>query len=71
MKEKINEIIIKAGLFFNRTVNEFSEDNRGVGVVELVLIIVVLVGLVVIFKDQLTGILTSIFTRIANESAAL
>lgn len=33
-------------------------DNRGVGVVEIILILVVLIALVVIFKDQLTGMVT-------------
>ena len=31
------------------------QDNRGVGVVEIILILVVLIALVVIFKEQLTG----------------
>lgn len=34
------------------------QDNRGVGVVEIILILVVLVALVVIFKDQLTSMVT-------------
>lgn len=33
----------------------FLRDNRGVGVVEIILILVVLIALVVIFKDQLTA----------------
>lgn len=33
----------------------FLHNNAGVGVVEIILILVVLVALVVIFKDQLTG----------------
>lgn len=36
----------------------FLKDNRGVGVVEIILILVVLIALVVIFKDQLTGMVT-------------
>lgn len=34
----------------------FWHDNAGVGVVEIILILVVLVALVLIFKDQLTVI---------------
>ncbi len=34
------------------------KDNRGVGVVEIILILVVLIALVVIFKDQLTNMVT-------------
>ncbi len=32
----------------------FLQDNTGVGVVEIILILVVLIALVLIFKDQLT-----------------
>lgn len=39
----------------------FWQDNSGVGVVEIILILVVLIALVVIFKDQLTGLVRSIF----------
>lgn len=35
------------------------KDNRGVGVVEVILILVVLIALVVIFKDQLTDMVTN------------
>lgn len=49
----------------------FNKDNEGIGVVEIILILVVLIGLVVIFRDQLTTIINSIFARIVNESNAL
>ena len=48
-----------------------GEDDRGIGVVEVRLILVVLIGLVVIFRDQLTGIMNSIFGRIAEDANAL
>ena len=47
------------------------EDDRGIGVVEVILILVVLIGLVVIFRDQLTGIVNSVFGRIAEDANAL
>ena len=46
-------------------------DERGIGVVEVILILVVLIGLVVIFRDQLTGIVNSIFGRIAEDAGAI
>lgn len=49
----------------------FKEDESAVGVVELILILVVLIGLVVIFRDQLTTIIGTIFERIASDSAAI
>ena len=42
--------------------------ESGVGVVEIFLILVVLIGLVLIFKTQLTGLVTSIFGRIVSQS---
>ena len=32
------------------------KDDRGIGVVEVILILVVLIGLVIIFKSQLTSL---------------
>ncbi len=48
-----------------------AKDNRGIGVVELILILVVLIGLVVIFRDQLTSLVNGIFERIVNDSSAV
>jgi len=52
-------------------VSNFRQDEAGVGVVEVILILVVLIGLVVIFRDQLTTIINNIFSRIATDSSAL
>ena len=35
-----------------------SRDNRGVGVVEIILILVVLIALVLVFKEQLSAMVT-------------
>ncbi len=40
---------------------EFMKDEEGAGVVEAVLILLVVIGLVIIFKSEIEGILTSIF----------
>ena len=42
-------------------------DNKGMGVVEIILIIVVLVSLVLIFKTQMTNIVESIFTTLKTK----
>ena len=47
------------------------KENDGMGVVEIVLIILVLVGLVVIFKNQITAIVKSIFETISSEVSKL
>ena len=40
------------------------KDDRGIGVVEVILILVVLIGLVIIFKSQLTSLVQTIFEKI-------
>ena len=47
------------------------KENYGMGVVEVVLIILVLVGLVLIFKNQITAIVKSVFETISSEVAKL
>ncbi len=46
----------------------FMRDDSGLGTIEIVLILVVLIGLVIIFKKQITTLLNGIFTQI-NKSA--
>ena len=46
----------------------FMTENSGVGVIEVVLILVVLIGLVIIFKTQITKLLENIFKEIESQS---
>lgn len=45
---------------------EELKDDKGIGVVE-----VVLIGLVIIFKSQLTSLVQNIFEKITSESAGI
>lgn len=47
---------------------EFFHQEDGVGVNEIVLILVVLIGLVIIFKSQITELLNNIFSEISKQS---
>lgn len=47
---------------------EFLKDESGAGVVELILIIVVLIGVVLIFKEQVTKLVNDIFKTITKEA---
>ena len=49
-------------------IKEFWEDESGAGVVELILIIVVLVGLVLIFKEQITDLVNDLFDTIRDQA---
>ena len=46
----------------------FMKDERGITTVEIILILVVLMSLVIIFKEQMTDIVNSIFDAIQNSS---
>ena len=47
------------------------KDDRRIGVVEVILILVVLIGLVIIFKSQLTSLVQTIFEKITSESSGI
>lgn len=47
------------------------KEEKGIGVVEVILILVVLIGLVLIFKSQLTSLVETIFQKITSESAGI
>ena len=49
----------------------FLLDEDGAGVVEMILIIVVLIGLVIIFKKQLTDLVNSIFETINSKAGSI
>lgn len=53
--------------FFRR----LHEEEDGIGTVEVILIIVVLIGLVIIFKNQLTNLVNSIFKKIVSQSNSI
>jgi len=60
MKEKITNI--------RKSIRSFWEDESGIGTVEMILILVVLIGLVLIFKEQLTDLVEDIFKTITNKA---
>lgn len=49
----------------------FLNDEEGIGTVELVLILVVLIGLVVIFRDSISSLLKTLFAKINGEAIGL
>lgn len=51
-----------------KEIRAFAADESGVGVIELVLILVVLIGLVIIFKKQINTLLENIFKQINSKS---
>lgn len=55
-------------LKLKQKVKDFITEEDGIGTVEMILILVVLIGIVLIFKDQLNSLVESIFKTI-NEQA--
>lgn len=47
---------------------EIWMDEEGIGTVEIILILVVLIGLVLLFKKQLTSLMNDIFKTITSET---
>lgn len=79
-----SSIVLDKGMFFLHArergvymwsiisrIRSILTDDRGIGVVEIILILVVLIGLVIIFKSQLTSLVQSIFSKITSESAGI
>lgn len=50
---------------------DFLQEEDAVGVVEIILILVVLIGLVMIFKDQLTSLVENILSKITKQSNSI
>lgn len=59
MQKKLNEL------------SKREKNNKGMGTVEMILIIVVLIGLVLIFKTQIQELAQIIFEKIAADSSAI
>ncbi len=53
---------------FMRKINGKLKEKTGMGTVEIILIIVVLIGLVLIFKTQITNVVNTIFQKITSQA---
>lgn len=56
------------GVQLKKRITNILCDEKGIGVVE---VIVVLIGLVIIFKSQLTSLVNTIFEKITSESSGI
>lgn len=61
MKERKKQRYLKG-------MREFLKEEEGMGTVEIILIIVVLIGLVIIFKSQLRSLVEKVFEKITSDS---
>lgn len=68
MEENVREEILVEEQ--NKT-RGFWKDERGVGVIEIVLILVILIGLVLVFKEQITAIVNNAFATISGDAGKI
>lgn len=66
IKKKISDGVRKTGAFLAR-----HREVSGVTVIEMVLILVILIALLLIFKNQLISLINTIFDKITSESAGI
>ena len=50
---------------------EFWKDEEGIGVVEIILILVVLIALVLLFKDKITSVVNDAFSAFEKDSGSI
>ena len=53
----------------NAAYADFWEDENGIGTIELVLILVVLIALILVFKDKIGDLLDGIFDEIDSQTS--
>lgn len=63
MKKFFNNFIIN----IKRKATLFAENQDGIGSIEMVLILLVLVGLIVVFRENIMSIIDGIFDKITTQ----
>ena len=58
-------------LMLKEKLKNFIDEEDGIGTVEMILILVVLIGLVLIFKEQLNSLVTTIFKTITDQAKSV
>lgn len=73
LKEKSLRIRKKTELFKEKIKTFFINKKyvSGITVIELVLILVIIIALLLIFKNQLTDLINTIFDKITSESSQI
>lgn len=68
--KKLDLWVIKARIRC-REIADLMKNDDGIGTVEMILILVVLIGLVLIFKEKLTSLVGDIFKTISSKSKSV
>lgn len=54
-----------------KNISDFIKEEDGMGTVEVILIIVVLIGLVILFKSQITTLVRTILNKITSQANSI
>ncbi len=65
------ERLKKVGTDMKTDLKEFARDEEAIGVVEIILILVVLIALVLLFKDQIVKVVNNAFKSFNSDSAEI
>lgn len=65
IKKKIDKLYVRTRSVVGKML--LSDNNKGMGVIEVILIIIVLIGLAVIFRTNITSIVNSLFNKITTK----
>lgn len=65
----MKNLLTKTKLFFQEKFYFFITDSRGIGTIEMVLLIVVLLGILVLFRDYIQALISNIFSKIDKQIA--
>nr|WP_297707615.1 Flp1 family type IVb pilin [uncultured Butyrivibrio sp.] len=66
--KNLDKNVRKTGTGIVNQIRNFWSDESGMGTIEVILIIVVLIGLVIVFKKQINGIVEDVFSTIREET---
>lgn len=67
----IKKIITNLKSRIAKSYYDFATDETAMGTIEIVLILVVLIGLVVVFKGTIVGVLNDILSNIENSARSV
>ena len=64
----MNNLLINTKNKIIRKIKNFLKKEDGMGVVEIILITIVLISLVIIFKNQISGVVNTILGKMSGQA---
>ena len=67
MNKQLEKTVKEKGMLWK----EFCEEEDGAGIVEVILILVILIGIVLLFKENISEIVENAFKQINSDSKSI